>query len=264
MNLEKTGKFISELRKKKGFTQVELGELVGVTGKAVSKWENGQSLPDVSILNSLSEILGVTTTELLNGDYLDMNNQENIDDVTENSINFYKDEVKKKFHTTITILWSIIISLTTVILAIFVYNNYNSCQIYSVVSQNSEIKLTGVLNITNKKNILMITDLKYSGTNIQEVNVLSYSLKSDDVIYYQSGNPDEHNDDKDSEIVSFGDFLKNINIYLSDDKNGLKLDKIFNGHLNIVIDYLSDSGTIYQYVIPLSLKREFSNTKLFY
>ena len=61
----KFGEFISELRKEKGIKQKELAEKLYVSDKAVSKWETGHSIPDVSLLVPLAEILGVTVTELL-------------------------------------------------------------------------------------------------------------------------------------------------------------------------------------------------------
>ena len=60
------GTFIAFHRKRKGFTQEYLGKLLGISGKVVSKWENGKSLPDILLLNNLSELLEITTTELLN------------------------------------------------------------------------------------------------------------------------------------------------------------------------------------------------------
>lgn len=67
-NLSKMAQFISELRKEKKLTQKELAEQLGVTDKAVSKWERGLSCPDISLLSKLSHELGVTTSELLNGE----------------------------------------------------------------------------------------------------------------------------------------------------------------------------------------------------
>ena len=67
-SLLKMAQFISELRKEKKLTQKELAEQLGVTDKAVSKWERGLSCPDISLLSSLSHVLGVTTSELLNGE----------------------------------------------------------------------------------------------------------------------------------------------------------------------------------------------------
>ena len=62
---ETFGQRFSRLRKQRGLTQEELGEKVGLSGQAVSKWENDASMPDVSLLVELSEILGVSLDELL-------------------------------------------------------------------------------------------------------------------------------------------------------------------------------------------------------
>lgn len=59
------GLFIAELRKEKGFTQKELASRLLISDKAVSKWETGQSCPDISLLVPMADILGVTVTELL-------------------------------------------------------------------------------------------------------------------------------------------------------------------------------------------------------
>ena len=67
MNQEKIGKFISELRKANNMTQEQLAEKVGVTNKSISRWENGNTMPDISILVQLSEILNTTLPELVNG-----------------------------------------------------------------------------------------------------------------------------------------------------------------------------------------------------
>lgn len=61
----KFGAFISELRKAKGLTQKELAEKLFISDKAISKWETGHSVPDITLLVPLSEILDVTVTELL-------------------------------------------------------------------------------------------------------------------------------------------------------------------------------------------------------
>lgn len=59
------GMMIAELRKEKGMTQLELAEKMGVTDKAVSKWERDLSCPDINSLPNLAEILGVTVDELM-------------------------------------------------------------------------------------------------------------------------------------------------------------------------------------------------------
>ena len=67
MDSNKTGKFIAECRKEKGMTQRELADILGVTNKAVSKWETGGGMPDLSMLAPLSEVLGISVDELING-----------------------------------------------------------------------------------------------------------------------------------------------------------------------------------------------------
>lgn len=64
---ETLGARIAMARKEKGMKQDELAEMLGVSPQAVSKWENDQTCPDISLLPQLSKILGVTIDELLNG-----------------------------------------------------------------------------------------------------------------------------------------------------------------------------------------------------
>ena len=71
MEQEKIGRFILELRKKQNLTQKELAEKLGVTDRAVSKWENGRGMPDVSLMKPLCDILGITVSELLGGERID-------------------------------------------------------------------------------------------------------------------------------------------------------------------------------------------------
>lgn len=61
------GRFLAQLRRERGLTQRDLAEMLFISDKAVSKWERGLSLPDVSLLLPLAEKLGVSVTELLEG-----------------------------------------------------------------------------------------------------------------------------------------------------------------------------------------------------
>lgn len=64
---ETIGKRIARLRKEKGMSQENLAEKLGVSSQAVSKWENDQSCPDISLLPQLARLLGITADELLTG-----------------------------------------------------------------------------------------------------------------------------------------------------------------------------------------------------
>ena len=68
MDQIKIGKFIAALRKEKGMTQEQLGEKLGVTNKTVSRWENGNYMPDVEMLSLLSKEFGVSINELISGE----------------------------------------------------------------------------------------------------------------------------------------------------------------------------------------------------
>ena len=81
MDNEKFGAFIGELRREKHLTQKELAEKLFISDKAVSKWERGLSVPNVSMLIPLAEILGVTVTELLRGERLEAASSLNRDEV---------------------------------------------------------------------------------------------------------------------------------------------------------------------------------------
>lgn len=68
MNTYITGSTIKKLREEKGITQNQLADLIGVTAKAVSKWETAKGLPDISLLEMLSQALGVSVMELMSGE----------------------------------------------------------------------------------------------------------------------------------------------------------------------------------------------------
>lgn len=93
MDNEKMGQLIAELRKSKQMTQKDLAAGLNVTDKAVSKWERGLSCPDISLLPSLSEILGVTIGELLGGERYDIevaNAEKSIDNVLQYAVKSIK------------------------------------------------------------------------------------------------------------------------------------------------------------------------------
>jgi transcriptional regulator with XRE-family HTH domain len=74
MDQIKIGKFIAECRKKNNLTQAQLAEKLFISDRAVSKWENGKSMPDSSIMLSLCKELKITVNDLLNGEVVSMDN----------------------------------------------------------------------------------------------------------------------------------------------------------------------------------------------
>lgn len=68
MDMQKIGLFLAELRKEKNLTQDELGAQIGVTNKTISRWETGNYLPPVEMLQTLADTFGVSINEILNGE----------------------------------------------------------------------------------------------------------------------------------------------------------------------------------------------------
>ena len=96
MNQERIGKFISELRKEKSMTQDQLAEKLGVTDKSISRWENGKTMPDLSMLTILSRELNVEISELLNGRRMNKEELEKLRDTINNIIEYSNEEKKVK------------------------------------------------------------------------------------------------------------------------------------------------------------------------
>ena len=96
MNQERIGKFISELRKEKSMTQDQLAEKLGVTDKSISRWENGKTMPDLSMLTILSKELNVEISELLNGRRMNKEELEKLRDTINNIIEYSNEEKKVK------------------------------------------------------------------------------------------------------------------------------------------------------------------------
>lgn len=70
MDQKRIGAFIAQCRKEKNLTQMQLAELLGITSQAVSKWENGRGMPDVSLLQHLCDILGISLNEFFSGEHI--------------------------------------------------------------------------------------------------------------------------------------------------------------------------------------------------
>lgn len=86
------GKFIAACRKEKGLTQAQLAERLGISDRAVSKWETGRSMPDSSIMLELCEIIGITVNDLLTGRRTTM---ENYKEMAERNLLMMKENEEK-------------------------------------------------------------------------------------------------------------------------------------------------------------------------
>lgn len=123
MNQEKIGRFIAECRKQNGYTQASLAEKLAITDRAVSKWENGKSLPDASIMLELCELLKINVNELLIGEHITMESYK--EKAEQNLIEMRKQEEKankrlisaEKFLVTLTVIASLAMIITGCLIA---------------------------------------------------------------------------------------------------------------------------------------------------
>ena len=104
MDQIKIGKFIAECRKNANLTQMQLSEKLGITDKAISKWERGISMPDTSIMLELCDILGISVNELLSGEKIQM---ENNDQKNEQLLLEMAKELERKNKTIWNAMWTI-------------------------------------------------------------------------------------------------------------------------------------------------------------
>ncbi len=106
MDQIKIGRFIAECRKNQNLTQLQLAGKLGITDKAISKWERGIAMPDTSIMLELCEVLCISVNELLNGEKISM---ENNSQKNEQLLLDMAKEMEQKDKTIWTSMWAILI-----------------------------------------------------------------------------------------------------------------------------------------------------------
>ena len=193
MDQEKIGKFILELRKEKNMTQIELANLLGVTDRAISKWENGRGMPDISLIKSLCNILDITINELLSGERITKKNyQEKFEENILNTINYTNKKIKYN-NNIFKIIISIIVVLISLLITTFFIDvrrmNQNKEVLFSTwgfdyappVDLNNEL-----LESTIKKHIVTNGDNEYKHHNSEKTfaSIKIYLIEETQNLYF--------------------------------------------------------------------------------
>lgn len=109
MDQIKIGRFIAQLRKERNMTQRDLAEQLGITDRAVSKWENGRGLPDLSLIKPLCDALSISINELLSGERLEKEQfTEKAEENIINTLHYSKKSVKRARAVFLSVLAGII------------------------------------------------------------------------------------------------------------------------------------------------------------
>ena len=118
MDQVKIGKFLSDERKAKGYTQKQLSELLGISDKTISKWECGNGFPEASLLFPLCNELEITVNELLTGERISQQNYKK--KAEENMVNMIREKEENKQKLLLTTMIGVISTITFVTLLLVV------------------------------------------------------------------------------------------------------------------------------------------------
>ena len=231
MDCKKIGEYIQRKRKAIKITQQELGDKLGVTDKAVSKWETGIALPDVSLYKELCEILNITIEELLNGED---NKSIPID--------------KKK--NIIIICLSIIVSFLLVIsllLGIFFYQNYNKVHVYDLESASNEFRVDGKLIVIGDKSYISINNVKYNNSEELLFSKLNYELVYMDDVLLKTGDESI----KIHNRIYLEEYINSLNLFHNTDEK-IILDN--NNFLKLIIRAIDKKNEENLYYIKIKAK----------
>lgn len=181
MDQEKIGKFIKEERKNKKLSQEELGELLGVSNRSISKWETGVSLPDISLFKPLCEVLDISYNELLSGERLNKTNyQERLEDNLSNVIS-YASKKDNKFNDAL-----ILLMVLSTFLSIYFINVNN--KVWIPLSFIAIIILIYILRNNIIKYSLMLFEKIKKNTYIFNILILTISFITINVSLYMLNN----------------------------------------------------------------------------
>ncbi len=170
MNPEKTGIFIAIQRKQKQMTQKDLANKIGVTDKAISRWETGKGYPDIEIIPSLAEALSVTLTELLNGETVP---KEQLISVADTNLSYVCNKALQKRKKYIRSIIAISI-IAFIIVAILIASNI------FLINKSKELIGSNNCIVANDYSYIMYYDEKYIPLN---TGYISKSIPSENGAY---------------------------------------------------------------------------------
>lgn len=247
------GNFLAELRNEKGLTQEQLSEMINVNYKTISKWECGNSLPSLDVLEQLSEIFNVSLYEM--SIYKRIKNPF----ISKNDIN----KIINKQSITKFIIIKIILLILLIILIIFttyscIYtiNNYNQVKIYELASEDDDVDIGGLFVQSHNCFYFAITDINFTNNNDKFINDKIKNLKYD--------------------LLANNEIIESNNISLEKEttiKNAISLIKIYVSsnnllnnitEFNLQIKYENNEEIDEKKYFKITFYEKSRNNKLFY
>ena len=223
MDQEKIANLIKTIREENNLTQKDLGDSLGVSAQAVSKWENGKNIPDIALLKEISDKYNIDINSLLDG--------ENI-------------KKEKKIDKRILVIVPIVLLIILVLsILLFTKGDFNSNSLSSLCS---EFKLQGVLSYNNSKSSISISKIEYCGkkneTNYDSITCTLYENN-------KSGKKIVSTCDK-KDNVSLDDYLNDLSFNITNYEQSCR--KYESGVLRLEIIAVENNNEE-KYIVPLSL-----------
>lgn len=230
MNQEKVGKFIQDIRLKNNLTQKEFAILLGVTPQAVSKWENGKNIPDISILKIISEKYNVNIDEIING-----------------AFNEKKGE-NKNIKYVIIIIGMLIVSIISIILIISYHPKNKDFELKKISTTCSDFEIIGSAAYNNQNSSMYISSINYCGekddTVYEKIECNLYENKDSFITKVNSC--------KNGQNTNLESYLKDLTINV--DNYIHSCDKFQTKDFYIEINATINNENIKIYKIPLTIE----------
>lgn len=220
MDQEKIGKFIKDLRIKNNLTQKEFADKYNVTYQAVSKWENGKNMPDLSLLKEICKDFDVSLDDLFNGEK----------------------SVKKSYKKYIIIG---IICIVIVLFLVIKNNNNGDFNFKTITSSCDAFNISGSIAYNDKKSAIYITNIKYcGGDDTKEYEIIECTLYESHEDIEKKISSYKYDGDKK---VKLEKFLENVTFKV----DGYKKTCDEHNSLYLLINATDDSKNITTYKVPL-------------
>lgn len=229
MNQEKIGKLIKDIRKKNNLTQKELAEKLGVTYQAVSKWENGRNIPDISLLKQMSEEFGIELSGFLEGN------------------------IEKKKHNK-NILWFVLGIIILLATLIFIYFHDKNFEFKTLSSTCSTFTIKGTIAYNKNKSSIHISNIEYCGGENNEI------YETIECALYEKNGDTKTLISKltsSNKKTKLEDYLKEVEIKISDYERTCAIYSDHSLFLEIKAYQNNNEATVYD--VPLHLDDECTN-----
>lgn len=242
LDQNKIGRFIYELRTKKGISQNDLASMIPISRQAVSNWEQGKAIPDSSTLLILSKIFNVSINELLLGERGPKETKEKKDELQKVMLHMLDDNnTKRRKLRIITIISIVVITLLLLIFfSYYFFTSYNTIKVYKVSAKNDDFIISnGILITTRDKSYFRLGKLLYnSDINVNKVRIYYLGKDNNKKIIYS----DDETEILVSDVPGYNEYFNTQKI------NHLYMEIIYN-----------DTETV---DIKLNFTKDFSNSNL--